>query len=148
MPWMMRECATGLAAAGVSRHSLGESPANTATSISPSTPTISRYAFEPSTISGTSPKSIGCPYGSSYERPGIDGLTCTRCISTAAAPAARAGLNGMHFDYPPEAFTAGTLNGRLIGCLSIQQQLDLHTGYEHQAKDKHDLAELNALDHG
>jgi lincosamide nucleotidyltransferase A/C/D/E len=60
----------------------------------------------------------------------------------------QAGLNGMHFDYPPEAFTAGTLNGRLIGCLSIQQQFDFHTGYEHQAKDKHDLAELNALDHG
>jgi lincosamide nucleotidyltransferase A/C/D/E len=43
----------------------------------------------------------------------------------------QAGLNGTHFDYPPEAFTTGTLNGRLIGCLSVQQQLDFHTGYEH-----------------
>jgi lincosamide nucleotidyltransferase A/C/D/E len=54
--------------------------------------------------------------------------------------------NGTHCYYPPAAFTAGMLNGRLIGCLSIQQQLDFHTGYEHQANDKHDLAELNALD--
>jgi lincosamide nucleotidyltransferase A/C/D/E len=59
----------------------------------------------------------------------------------------QSGLNGTHFDYPPEAFTAGTLNGRSIGCLSIQQQFDFHTGYEPQAKDIHDLAELNALDH-
>jgi lincosamide nucleotidyltransferase A/C/D/E len=41
----------------------------------------------------------------------------------------QAGLNGTHFDYPPKAFTTGTLNRRLIGCLSIQQQLDFHTGY-------------------
>jgi len=59
----------------------------------------------------------------------------------------QAGLNGTYFDYPPEAFTTGRLNGRLVGCLSIQQQLDFHTGYEHQAKDKHDLTELNALVH-
>ena len=58
----------------------------------------------------------------------------------------QAGPNGTHFDYPPKAFTTGTLNRRLIGCLSIQQQLDFHTGYA-PSQDKHDLAELNALDH-
>lgn len=58
----------------------------------------------------------------------------------------QAGLDGAHFDYPPGAFTAETLNGRRINCLSVQQQRDFHAGYQHQAKDTHDLAELDALD--
>jgi lincosamide nucleotidyltransferase A/C/D/E len=58
----------------------------------------------------------------------------------------QAGLDGAHFDYPSDAFTVGALNGRQISCLSVQQQRDFHTGYEHQAKDTHDLAQLNALD--
>jgi hypothetical protein len=55
-------------------------------------------------------------------------------------------LDGAHFDHPPGAFTVGALNGRQINCLSVQQQRDFHTGYEHQAKDTHDLAQLKALD--
>jgi lincosamide nucleotidyltransferase A/C/D/E len=57
----------------------------------------------------------------------------------------QAGLDGAHFDYPPDAFTAGELSGRTIQCLSVQKQRDFHTGYEHQAKDTLDLAQLNAL---
>jgi lincosamide nucleotidyltransferase A/C/D/E len=57
----------------------------------------------------------------------------------------QAGPDGTQFEYPQGAFTTGALNGRLIGCLSLQQQLDFHTGYEHQAKDEHDLALLKAL---
>ncbi|MHB8274128.1 MAG: nucleotidyltransferase domain-containing protein [Dermatophilaceae bacterium] len=44
------------------------------------------------------------------------------------------------------AFTLGALHGRRINCLSVQQQRDFHAGYEHQAKDTHDLAQLKALD--
>ena len=58
----------------------------------------------------------------------------------------QAGLDGAHFDYPPDAFTVGELSGRRINCLSVQKQLDFHTGYEHQTKDTLDLAQLNALD--
>ena len=56
------------------------------------------------------------------------------------------GLDGAHFDYPPDAFTVAVLNGRRIDCLSVQQQRDFHTGYEHQTKDTHDLDLMNALD--
>ncbi len=58
----------------------------------------------------------------------------------------QAGLDGEHFDYPPGAFTAETLNGRRINCLSVHQQRDFHAGYQHQAKDTQGLAELDALD--
>lgn len=57
----------------------------------------------------------------------------------------QAGLDGAHFDYPPSAFTAGALNGRRVNCLSVRQQREFHTGYEQQAKDLHDLAQLDAV---
>ena len=57
----------------------------------------------------------------------------------------QAGLNGTHFEYPPGAFAQGSLGGRRINCLSAGQQRLFHAGYEHQAKDDHDLAELDAL---
>jgi lincosamide nucleotidyltransferase A/C/D/E len=50
------------------------------------------------------------------------------------------------FDYPSEAFTSGTLGGRLIPCLSAVQQQTFHSGYEPQAKDRHDLAQLQRLE--
>ena len=58
----------------------------------------------------------------------------------------QAGLDGAHFDYTSDAFTVGVLNGRQINCLSVHQQRDFHTGYEHQAKDAHDLAQLKVLE--
>lgn len=58
----------------------------------------------------------------------------------------QAGLDGSHFDYPPSAFTSGSLNGRAIGCLSIRQQRAFHAGYEHRAEDIHDLAQLDAIE--
>jgi lincosamide nucleotidyltransferase A/C/D/E len=54
-------------------------------------------------------------------------------------------LDGGHFDYPPAAFTAGSIGGRLVPCLSAQQQRRFRTGYEHRQQDIHDLAELDAL---
>ena len=55
------------------------------------------------------------------------------------------GLDGEHFDYPPAAFTSGSIAGRLVNCLSAQQQRRFRTGYEHCPQDIHDLAELDAL---
>ena len=57
-------------------------------------------------------------------------------------------LDGGHFDYPPAAFTMGSIGGRLVPCLSAQQQRQFRTGYQHRPQDIHDLAELDALDGG
>jgi len=57
----------------------------------------------------------------------------------------QAGRDGQHFDYPPDAFTTGTLTGRPITCLSVDQQLAFHTGYQHRPQDVHDVALLGAL---
>jgi lincosamide nucleotidyltransferase A/C/D/E len=54
-------------------------------------------------------------------------------------------LDGGHFDYPPAAFTTGSIGGRLVHCLSAQQQRRFRTGYEHRTQDIHDLAVLDAL---
>jgi lincosamide nucleotidyltransferase A/C/D/E len=57
-------------------------------------------------------------------------------------------LDGGFFDYPPAAFTTGWIGGRLVHCLSAQQQRRFRTGYEHRPQDLHDLAELDALQSG
>jgi lincosamide nucleotidyltransferase A/C/D/E len=54
-------------------------------------------------------------------------------------------LDGGHFDYPPTAFTTGSIGGRLVNCLSAQQQRRFRAGYEHRPQDIHDLAELDGL---
>jgi lincosamide nucleotidyltransferase A/C/D/E len=54
-------------------------------------------------------------------------------------------LDGGHFDYPPSAFTTGSIGGRTVPCLSAEQQQRFRTGYEHRRQDIHDLAELDAL---
>jgi lincosamide nucleotidyltransferase A/C/D/E len=37
-------------------------------------------------------------------------------------------LDGGHFDYPPAAFTTGSIGGHLVPCLSAQQQRRFRTG--------------------
>ncbi len=56
------------------------------------------------------------------------------------------GLGGTYFDYPPGAFTSGSIGGRPIPCLSAAQQRQFRTGYELRPQDPHDLAELAALE--
>ena len=57
-------------------------------------------------------------------------------------------LDGGHFDYPPTAFATGSIGGRLVHCLSAQQQRRFRSGYEHRPQDIHDLAELDGLQSG
>lgn len=57
----------------------------------------------------------------------------------------QADLGGGHFDYPPEAFTVGGLNGRAIPCLSPKQQRQFHAGYEPRPQDLYDLGQLDGL---
>jgi lincosamide nucleotidyltransferase A/C/D/E len=57
----------------------------------------------------------------------------------------QAGLGGGHFDYPPEAFEKVALGGVCVPCLSRDQQLLFHAGYEPRAVDLLDLALLEGL---
>jgi lincosamide nucleotidyltransferase A/C/D/E len=54
-------------------------------------------------------------------------------------------VDGGHFDYPPDAFVTGVLAGHLVPCLSREQQIRFHSGYEPRAVDLHDLALLQGL---
>lgn len=44
--------------------------------------------------------------------------------------------------YPIAAFTVGSLNGRVVGCLSATLQLAFRDGYEPRSADRHDVALL------
>jgi lincosamide nucleotidyltransferase A/C/D/E len=57
----------------------------------------------------------------------------------------QADLGGGRFDYPPEAFDHGSLAGVRVPCLSLDQQLLFHTGYQPRAIDLLDLAMLERL---
>ena len=54
-------------------------------------------------------------------------------------------LGGGQFDYPAGAFDQGTLGGVRVPCLSRNQQLLFHTGYEPRGVDVLDLALLQRL---
>lgn len=58
----------------------------------------------------------------------------------------QAGFDGTHFDYPPAAFDTGSLGEIEVACLSRQQQLTFHTGYEPRSVDLHDVELLEALE--
>ena len=57
----------------------------------------------------------------------------------------QADVSGGHFDYPPEAFTNGTLGGVVVPCLSREQQLRFHSGYQPRPADLRDLQLLERL---
>jgi lincosamide nucleotidyltransferase A/C/D/E len=46
------------------------------------------------------------------------------------------------FVYPAECFVAGTIQGVAVGCLSAEQQVYFHQGYEPTDRDRHDMARL------
>lgn len=57
----------------------------------------------------------------------------------------QADVDGGHFDYPPEAFAEGMLGGVPVPCLSREQQVRFHRGYEPRPTDVHDLQQLEGL---
>jgi lincosamide nucleotidyltransferase A/C/D/E len=46
--------------------------------------------------------------------------------------------------YPARCFVAGRIGGSAVGCLSAEQQVYFHQGYEPKDRDRHDMAELRA----
>jgi lincosamide nucleotidyltransferase A/C/D/E len=49
------------------------------------------------------------------------------------------------FIYPPEGFARGVVAGRVVDCLSIDQQLRFHRGYPPRPHDLADIALLEQL---
>ncbi len=54
-------------------------------------------------------------------------------------------LGGGQFVYPPGCFVSGAIGGRGVPCLSVDQQIAFHTGYEPRAVDRADLELLDSL---
>jgi lincosamide nucleotidyltransferase A/C/D/E len=57
-------------------------------------------------------------------------------------------LDGGYFEYPPDAFGCGVIDGVNVPCLSREQQLRFHRGYEPRAQDLHDLQVLERVQTG
>ncbi|MEU0884393.1 hypothetical protein ABZ345_37875 [Lentzea sp. NPDC005914] len=49
------------------------------------------------------------------------------------------------FRYPASCFVTGTILGTTVPCLSAEQQIYFHQGYDPRERDLHDLAQLRAL---
>jgi lincosamide nucleotidyltransferase A/C/D/E len=48
------------------------------------------------------------------------------------------------FAYPARCFVTGRIGGSAVGCLSAEQQVYFHQGYEPGDRDRHDMAQLRA----
>ncbi|MGZ4600319.1 MAG: nucleotidyltransferase domain-containing protein [Oryzihumus sp.] len=59
--------------------------------------------------------------------------------SAADGSAWQAGLDGSRFDYPADAWCAGSVGGMEVRCLSARMQRAFHAGYELRDVDRHDL---------
>ncbi len=51
--------------------------------------------------------------------------------------------SGRSYRYPPDGFKgSGTIGGRTVSCLTAEVQIECHTGYEPDEKDRHDVSLL------
>ena len=46
---------------------------------------------------------------------------------------------------PEDAFAQGLIDGRVVDCPSVAQQLRFHDGYVQRERDNHDIAVLETL---
>jgi lincosamide nucleotidyltransferase A/C/D/E len=60
----------------------------------------------------------------------------------------QAGPDGTAFEYPAACLVTGRLDGRPVACLSIDRQIEAHTGFELREFDRADLALLHRLAEG
>ncbi|MFF1398552.1 nucleotidyltransferase domain-containing protein [Streptomyces sp. NPDC058287] len=49
------------------------------------------------------------------------------------------------FTYPSSCFVTGTIKGLSVPCLSAEQQVYFHQGYEPSDRDRHDMAQLRRV---
>ncbi|MBN6041845.1 nucleotidyltransferase domain-containing protein [Amycolatopsis sp. 195334CR] len=52
--------------------------------------------------------------------------------------------DGATFDYPADCFVTGRIEGVEVPCLSVEQQVRFHQGYQPRERDLHDMAQLRA----
>ena len=64
-------------------------------------------------------------------------------LLAADGSARQAALGGGFHEFPASYFTTGSLNGRLVPCVSAEAQRAFHEGYELGPKDHHDLRVLS-----
>jgi lincosamide nucleotidyltransferase A/C/D/E len=57
----------------------------------------------------------------------------------------QAGLDGGSFRWPRDCFTRGVIGGRRVDCISAEQQLLFHSGYEPRDVDLADVALLHRV---
>ncbi|WP_435883814.1 nucleotidyltransferase domain-containing protein [Streptomyces tanashiensis] len=49
------------------------------------------------------------------------------------------------FIHPSSCFVTGTVGGEAVPCLSAEQQVFFHQGYEPRDHDRHDMAQLRRV---
>ncbi|MET9683055.1 nucleotidyltransferase domain-containing protein [Streptomyces coeruleorubidus] len=49
------------------------------------------------------------------------------------------------FRYPASCFVTGTIRGTTVPCLSAEQQVHFHQGYQPTDRDRHDMAQLRRV---
>jgi lincosamide nucleotidyltransferase A/C/D/E len=54
----------------------------------------------------------------------------------------QAGDGDRVFEYPPDGFGSGAIDGVVVPCLTAEQLVRFHLGYEPQDHDRHDMAQL------
>jgi lincosamide nucleotidyltransferase A/C/D/E len=55
------------------------------------------------------------------------------------------GFAGERFTSPVDALTVGVIRGRMVRCLTVQKQIELHQGYELEPAGLHDVEILRRL---
>ncbi|GAA1961778.1 nucleotidyltransferase domain-containing protein [Kitasatospora viridis] len=64
-------------------------------------------------------------------------------FAAADGSAVQASTDAEHpFTYPASCFVTGTIQGTAVPCLSADQQVYFHQGYEPADRDRHDMAQL------
>lgn len=66
-------------------------------------------------------------------------------VFDAAGNGRQSGLDGGSFWYPAACFVSGLVTGRVVACLSVDQQIAFHRGYPLRDVDRADLAQLHQL---
>nr|WP_208615029.1 amino acid transporter [Streptomyces caeruleatus] len=67
-------------------------------------------------------------------------------LFTEDGSANQASLDPSHpFHYPASAFVTGSIAGTPVPCLSAEQQVHFHQGYEPADRDRHDMAQLRRV---
>jgi lincosamide nucleotidyltransferase A/C/D/E len=78
-------------------------------------------------------------------RPGHGWVDLHPIVFDQQGDAVQAGFEGQVFHYPKKDFTAGSLDGVEVACLSRDLQVKFRQGYELRPVDHHDLRLLEAL---